>query len=138
MDREFQCLKGLLPTQINTTGADEHVPDIERCNRVIKERFRAARSCARHLKKLPNLIIIGIARQNVLWLNAFPVKASVSQEVSPRVLVTRNPIDYKKHCRCPLLYFVHTHESSDNTYKPCTIGAICLGPTGNDQGAYVS
>ena len=48
MDREFQCLEGLLPTKINTTGADEHVPEIERRNRVIKEKIRAARSCARH------------------------------------------------------------------------------------------
>ena len=73
----------------------------------------------------------------MLWLNNFPVKASLSQEVSPRVLVTGNPIDYKKHCRCPLLYFVQTHESSNNTDKPRTIGAICLGPTVNDQGTYI-
>ena len=137
MDREFQCLKGLLPTQINTTGADEHVPEIERRNRSIKEIFRAARSRAQHFKKLPNLIIIEIARQNVSWLNAFPVKSRVSQEVSPSVLVTGNPIDYKKHCRCPLLSFVHTHKSNDNTDKPRTSGSICLGPTGNDQGTYV-
>ena len=58
MDREFQCLEGLLHTQINTTGADDHVPEIERRNRLIKERFRAARSRARHFKKLPNPIII--------------------------------------------------------------------------------
>ena len=81
--------------------------------------------------------MIEIARKNMLWLNASPVKASVSQEVSPHALVTGNPTDYKKHCRCPLLSFVHTHESIDNADKPRTIGSIFLGPTWNDQGTYV-
>ena len=136
MDREFECLKGTMETQINTTAADEHVPEMERRNRVTKERFRAARNRAPHFKKLPNIMIIEIARQNVLWLNAFPVKASISKDISPRVMMTGIPIDYTKHCRCPLLAFVHTHGLSDSTDKPRTVGAICLGPTGNEQGTY--
>ena len=136
MDREFECLKGKIQTLVNTTAADEHVPEIERRNRVIKERFRAARNRAPHFKKFPNIVIIELARQNVLWLNAFPVKASVLKEISPPVMLTGIPIDYKKHCRCPLLAFVHTHELIDSIDKVQTIGAICLGPTGNEQGTY--
>ena len=136
MDREFEFLKGTLETQINTTAANKHVPKIERRNRVTKERFHAALNCAPYFKKLPNIMIIEITRQNVLWLNAFPVKASISKGISPRVMMTGIPIDYKKHCRWPLLAFVHMHKLSDSTDKPGTIGAIYLGPTGNKKGTY--
>jgi hypothetical protein len=47
LDREFECLRLELLTHgvnLNTTAASEHVPDIERQIRLIKERTRALRS----------------------------------------------------------------------------------------------
>ncbi len=35
----------------------------------------------------------------VLWLNAFPVKSKISATYSPRELILRWRLDYKKHCR---------------------------------------
>ncbi len=41
MDNEFKKLISLVPTiQINTTAAKEHVPEIERSIRLIKEQGR--------------------------------------------------------------------------------------------------
>ena len=95
MDREFECLQDTLNCKINTIEADGHVPEIERSNRVIKERFWAAQNREKHFTKLPNLVIIEIARQNIFRVNAFPIKRSVSENISPRVLLTVTPIDYK-------------------------------------------
>ena len=45
MDREFEPMRGYLlerhGIQLNTTSADEHVPEVERRIHVIKEHFRA-------------------------------------------------------------------------------------------------
>ena len=45
-------------------------------------------------------------------------------------------IDYKKHVYLEFGSYVQTHEEHDNGMEPCTIGAICLGPTGNEQGGH--
>jgi hypothetical protein len=58
MDREFECLRGDLPElNLNTTAASEHVPDVERQIRVLKERSRAIRSTL-PFKAIPGRIII--------------------------------------------------------------------------------
>ena len=45
VDQEFDALRGELgSTDLNAAAASEHVPDIERRLRLIKERFRALRS----------------------------------------------------------------------------------------------
>jgi hypothetical protein len=44
MDQEFECLKSDIPeVNLNTTAASEHVPDIERHIRLLKERVCAIR-----------------------------------------------------------------------------------------------
>ena len=45
MDNDFAPLESELNAKgviLNTTGANDHVPDVERNNRVIKEKVRAA------------------------------------------------------------------------------------------------
>eukprot|EP00957_Ditylum_brightwellii_P126491 9641993-Ditylum_brightwellii.AAC.1 len=39
-DTEFEALRPHFP-MINTSAADEHVPNVERCIRMVKERTRA-------------------------------------------------------------------------------------------------
>jgi hypothetical protein len=72
----------------------------------------------------------------VLWVNAFPVKLGISQTFSPRELLLRWWLDYKKHCRVmPGTYCeVHDEPVPTNTMVACTHEAIALGPTGNLQG----
>ena len=42
MDREFECIRDSLPEEanINTTNKNENVLEIERKNRIVKERAR--------------------------------------------------------------------------------------------------
>jgi hypothetical protein len=46
--------------------------------------------------------------------------------------------DYQKHCRLQFGSYVQEHQepSPTNTQAAQTVGAICLGPTGNIQGSY--
>jgi hypothetical protein len=138
VDREFEPLWSQIHgTVLNTTAASEHVPDIERQIRVIKERARAIVSTL-PFKNLPSRMIIQLIHFVVLWLNAFPPSSGVSNTYSPRTIMTGTTLDYNKHCRLPFGAYVETHEDNDttNTMVERTRGAICLGPTANFQGSY--
>jgi hypothetical protein len=72
MDREFECLRDDIPElNLNTTAASEHVPDIERQIRVIKERMRAI-NITLPFKRLPAHIVIEMMQCAVLWPNSPP------------------------------------------------------------------
>ena len=97
MDREFEAmrdplLQGTNPIVINTAGADDHVPDIERRIRVVKERVRATKAML-PFKKTPKAMIIESVFNATLWLNSFPSKNSLSKTMSPRSIVTGILID---------------------------------------------
>jgi len=83
-------------------------------------------------------MLIQLVYHSVMWLNAFPPKGGVSPTISPRSLITGVPLDYKKHCQLAFGSYAQTHEEPDptNSLNTRTVGAICLGPTGNLQGSY--
>jgi hypothetical protein len=87
-----------LDIQINITLAKEHVPDIERPIRVIKERVRSLwhRLPNRTMSKI--MIKVGVL-EAVRWLNAFPLKEGVSTTYSPQQIMTGMVYDYHKHCK---------------------------------------
>ncbi|KAI2498800.1 Reverse transcriptase (RNA-dependent DNA polymerase) [Fragilaria crotonensis] len=95
---------------INCVAAEEHVPEIERHIRTIKERSRSV----------------------------FPCPEGISDVLSPRAIVVGSTIDYATHCKIEFGAYVQTHEPHDNSMTPRTTGAIALRPTGNAQGDTIS
>jgi hypothetical protein len=66
MHREFVCLNDVITgVKINTTTVDEHVPEIDRQIRLVKERVRAIRSTL-PFKKLPSRMIVELMNFVVL------------------------------------------------------------------------
>ena len=123
---------GLTP---NFTSNDEHVGVIERYIRTVKERVRSdIRNTP--FEYFPSLMVIKCVYRNIYWLNAFPPKDGLSAVVSPRCLLTGLRLDYHRHCSLAFGEYVHTHEEHDNTMTGRTVGAIALGPTGNEQGSH--
>lgn len=49
-------------------------------------------------KKMPQLMLVELIYHVVLWLNAFPMKSGVSTTLSPREMVLRQKLDFRKHC----------------------------------------
>ena len=93
MDMEFDKTKSELMDKVvvNTTAAREHVAEVERAIRTLKERARAATSVL-PFKCLHKLIVTNAVYFAVLWLNAFPAKNGVSAKYSPCTIVVRtNP-----------------------------------------------
>ena len=138
MDGQFKPLRGDLAEmgiQLNTVSNDEHVPEIERQIRALKEQTRAI-YCTLPFRKVPCRLIIEMIYAANYWLSMFPRKGGISQTMSRRTLLTGLTMNYHRHCRVEFGEYVQTHEEHDNSLNPRTIGALALRPTGNIQGGY--
>jgi hypothetical protein len=81
-------------------------------------------------------MIIEMAKSAVFWRNAFPADDGISDELSPRTIVTGNSIDYNRYCHYELGEYVQNHEEHDNSMESRTVGALALRQTRNVQGGY--
>jgi hypothetical protein len=128
-DPEFAPMKDAiagddaLQAHLNCCSEDEHVPQIERRIRTIKERVRCIVNTV-PFTYLPRTLVTQLVGACVYWLNIFPPKDGLLRTLSPRVFVTSGT-------------YVHTHEKSNNDMRPRTVGAIALRPSTNSQGAFL-
>ena len=70
--------------------------EAERQIRVVKERSRGILGTLPY-EHVPRRMKIEILYFIALWLNAFPVKNGISAVYSPREMIIRWKMDYKKH-----------------------------------------
>ena len=87
MDGEFEKVKDKVLDQIviNTNVKNEHVAEIERKIRHVKERCRCTTADMR-FSSLPNSVIKALVIHAVMFINAFPDKQGISQELSIKEL----------------------------------------------------
>ena len=138
MDGEFVLLCGglvELGLRLNETSRDEHVRNIKRYIRMVKERMRAIYNTL-PFQKIPARLIIEMAKTAVFWLNGFPAAGGASQDLRPRTILTGQQVDYKHHCRFQFGEYTQTHEEHNNSMNPRMVGAIALRPVGNSQGSF--
>ena len=138
MDGEFVHLRGELASMgvtLNDTSRDEHVGDVERFIRTIKERMRAIYNTL-PFQKVPARLIVEMGKASVFWLNSVPQKNGLNSELSPRTIVTGQKLDFKRHCWFQFGQYVQTHEEHNNSMSPRPVGALALCPIGNAQGSY--
>ena len=133
-DSEFEPIRSDFPF-INTSDADDHQPDIERAIRSVKDRVRSTYRMLPY-KYIPRLMVVHLVRNTIFWLNAFPVDNGWSSKYLPRYIMTGKHLDYNKHVRAEFGEYVQTHKEHDSDMHEWTVGAICLGPNGNQQGGH--
>jgi hypothetical protein len=117
MHRKFECLCLELlghVVNLNTTAVSEHVPDIERQIRMIKERAWVIRSTL-PFKIIPGRMIIEILDNIVLWINDFPPSSRVLKSFSLRTIMTGTALDFNKPCQIPLRAYIKVHEDRNIT-----------------------
>jgi hypothetical protein len=137
-DQEFESLRGDLASvqvQLNSTARDEHVGDIERYIRTVKERTRATYNTL-PFERMPTRMVIKMVYSSFFWLNSFPSANGISETLSPREIVLCQSLDYTRHCQLELGTYVQTHKQHDNGMRARTMGALALRPTGNAQGGH--
>lgn len=139
-DNEFATLErplGSIGVTLNILARDEHVPEVERYIRILKERCRAMFNLL-PFNRMPRCMIVELVYAMEFRLNVFPVHDGVSAHISPRELVTGLTIDANKHCAVSFGAYVQTHEEHNNSMKSWTVGAIAMRPRGNHQGGHYS
>jgi hypothetical protein len=141
-DGEFSPLKTLIESMpggpmVNLASANEHVPEIERQIRVVKERCRATRHSL-PFHAIPKLMTIHIVLNVVKLLNFFPTKRAVSDTLSRKTIMSGETLDYKKHLSLQLVQYFQVHEEDNplNSQIARTKGSISLGPISNLQGGF--
>ena len=132
-DGKFEAVHGQLATAgsgLNICSADEHVPEVERFIRTMKEWAR----CMYHsvpFQRFPALLIKEMVMACVFWLNMFPPYDGVSAMLSPHALLAGFTLDYNQHCRLEFGTYVQMHEEHNNSMQSRTTVAIALQPMGN-------
>ena len=83
MDMEFDKIKDVLPMiVVNTTAAREHVPEIERQIRTIKERVRSVTSDF-PFNPVPVLVLVQTVYTIFLWLNTIRSLSGMDRGLPP-------------------------------------------------------
>ena len=138
MDNEFEKVKNHIQlAHLNTLAAKEHIREIERRIRVIKERCRG-NICTLLYTRIPQIMLTHLLHHVVMWLNNFPVAKGISDRFSPQEIILRHKLDYHHHCWAPFDTYCKVHQDNTpmNSMKMQCTPAFCLGPTGNMQGTY--
>ena len=140
-DNEFESIGSTLEEEngvrLNISSANEHVPEVERNIRYIKEGTRTEKMSLPY-KIMPNLLTIAIVKHIVYWLNTRIRKMGISRVYSPRTIITNTLPDYKVRCRLPVGGYCEVHDDPKPTNSTIsrTTPAIVLEPVGNYQGGY--
>jgi len=111
-DGGFECIRNGLADMgimLNVASRNEHVPEIERYIRTVKERVLAI-AISLPFTKYPPRLIAEMVYNVVFWLNSFPHKDGVHATISPRTLITGLAIDYHKHCKIGFGTYVQVHK----------------------------
>ena len=124
---------GDLGIKLNTASKGEHVPEVERAIRQIKERCRSIINTVPY--PMDDLLITHMVYFCVRAINMIPRSDSTE---SPKEMFTGVKIDFNRDCKIEFGAYVQVHEDEEitNTMKARTAGAIALGPVGNAQGSY--
>lgn len=83
---------------MNIAAVNEHVPEIKRAIRTIKERTRAARQGLPYTR-FPRALKIALVKHHIISMNLLPHEDGISEILSPRAIVTGIEGDYNVHCR---------------------------------------
>ncbi len=140
-DNEFWPLMEPLSQEINVemnfANPQEHVPEAERNNRVIKERVRATYHRLPYCH-LTRMLVKMLVTESAKKLNFFPAKHGVSQFYSPRMMLHQRNLDYNRHCQYALGTYVQAHDEPQfsNTNAPRSLDCIYLRYNDNVQGGH--
>ena len=83
---------------VNMAADNEHVPEIKRQIRVVKE-WCIATCHGINFQRIPQLLNTHIVLNTVKMLKVFPTKGGISEILSPKIIISGETLDFKKHLR---------------------------------------
>jgi hypothetical protein len=137
-DQEFQCITNdVLPTILNVADADDHVHEVERSIRTIKERTRCTVQ-GLPFRRMPKIMVRAAVEGAHKALHQFPAKNGISKVLSPLTIMTGQPKPDFNDFKIEFGAYALVFEDNDptNTMRTRATRAIALTPTGNTQGGH--
>ena len=107
----------------NLANAQEHVPEAECNNHILKEHICATYHRINY-KMLPRTVICYM--ETTAKFNYFPAKGGCSTYFSPREILHHVKLDYKKQISVSLLSYVLSHDEPTLTNTTCVHALDCL------------
>ena len=102
----------------------------------MKEQFQSAYNVL-SFKHVPLLLFVELVRVCVFWLNYFPNKKGISDRIRPREIMTNVKLDLNKIMKIVYGDYAQVHQKAvTNSMDSQTVGAICLGTSGNANNSY--
>ena len=134
-DNEFRSLlKELIQSDgydvdVNFSNPGNHVPDIERGNRTLEERFRV-QYYRLTFEALPRVMVRYLPLRITKNCSLFPKKEGISKYFSPHILLKKRQIDFQKEFEFSFGDYVQAQVDLDpkNSQLPRSIDAIYLRP----------
>ena len=131
----FDAIKHDLGVTMRYAPAEGHNPEAERNNRTIEERVRAQFHVL-PFESVPKTLTKWMVAESPRKLNFFPPRGGVSKYYSPRVLLSKEPLDYNKDCKYAFGTYVQAHCDPDpkNTNDARTLDCLYLRPRPHGAG----
>lgn len=135
-DGEFNTMRSSFPNiHFTICSADDHVPEIERAIRTVKEYVRTTIHGMPYAR-LPRILVRELATAAIRNINMFPHPDGISNTMSPATLVTGVPKSDYRTMKLEFGEYVQVYDGTSNDTKSRTLGAIATNPTGNSNGDY--
>jgi Reverse transcriptase (RNA-dependent DNA polymerase) len=135
-DGEFHSVQSSFPDiHFSICSADDHVPEIERAIRTVKESIRATIHGMPYTR-LPRVLVKELAAHAVRTVNMLPHPDGVSSTLSPTTIITGEPKTDYRTLHLEFGTYVQVYDGTSNDTKSRTLGAIATNPTGNSSGDY--
>ena len=137
-DKEFECIRDdIRPIGLDITPADEHVPEVERSIRTMKDWARTTIQSLPYLY-LPRGMIIELISTVIQSLNQLPPLKGVNNRISPLTIMTgTDTLDYKR-LTLPFGSYVQFYEDNNpkNSMNTRATAGISMSMTQNENGCY--
>jgi hypothetical protein len=114
------------PITMHYAAAQEHVPEAERNDRVIKEQSRAVYHQLPYTH-LPRILVKYLTWESARKPNIFPARQGVSKYFSPRMIIHQENITYHQHCRTSCGTYVLQARLNQHQCTSC-VGLSILAP----------
>jgi hypothetical protein len=136
-DGEYNQFKNLFPhVHFTICSAEDHVPEVERAIRTIKETIRATiHGMPYH--RLPRAMVKELVSMATRVTNMLPHNDGISDTLSPATIITGLPKPDFNTMTLEFGSYVQVYDGTSNNTKSRTLGAIATNPTGNSSGDHV-
>ena len=112
---------------LNDTVRNDHVIEIERLNRTMKDRIQFVYTdLIQVYNRILEFLVCDLVYAVTFWVNSFPAEYGVSATLNSQAIITGQSVEFSKHWLLDFGEYIHTHKDGDNYMESRTLKALAL------------